>query len=889
MKISLRIINIFIISLMLSVLFVGCSDDGTSCPTTDLNSTIDSDNDGLTDAEELRLGTDPNNPDSDRDGLSDGYEVKHLGTNATNPDSDGDGISDGKEIELGTNVTNPDSDGDGISDGKELELGTNATNPDSDGDGLTDGKEVELGTNATNPDSDGDGLTDGDEVDRGTNATNSDSDGDGLTDKEEVDAGTNATNPDTDGDNLSDGEEANSSSNNSTNGTDATNPDSDGDGLKDGDEVTYGTNVTNPDTDGDGVLDGNETGNCNGNDLIDALESRIIDSDGDGVMDECDGNKTDPNSDSDGDNVPDTVDTDPLNPYSDTDGDNVPDINETRQGLDPNDSDDDDDGIPDGAELAINSNPKSDDTDGDGIIDGNETLGECFICGPINIQEGVDMGASQLMEWGGWSSKGNVYLSSSNFNVNQDVTWTNPDGTVVTIPNNENSIPAIIIDMSGEVIVNEINGTFYNNPRLQVRSYQEQDESGVTMIETDNWFYITTSNGGFGIDADGDDTYVASSIIRFDKSFNLDVNYTSPSYLSVSHLSDYDKKSRRFYGFFGDRNGTDYALHVYNDNGAEIGKVTLAGVTNVINTFKTIVFDNIGNGFVLIDGKVYSFQGSWDYGTNSVQPANYLVGSTDSQGLQDIAWADDALFVLRTKDHQINRLNGNAYSVDDFVAKLELRNNNTQVIYDGSFYANLESYYNPLPTSLGLATSLQVLDEGILMNTLKQSGGGNVTDIFGNSWNTQNIYHIVVNTQSGAITRQLSSSEGQQVLIANDYGQYIATGYAIRDDKAVDGIFGSTGDSSLSTRNYAGCFNPNGTLATFDSLSSEYIDVCLRNLPDSDLDGILDIFESNIIDSDGDGVMDQYDVENNNQNSDSDADGVSDIDEKNAGTDPLKP
>jgi hypothetical protein len=35
----------------------------------------DSDNDGLTDAEEDQYGTDPNDPGSDNDGFSDGFEV----------------------------------------------------------------------------------------------------------------------------------------------------------------------------------------------------------------------------------------------------------------------------------------------------------------------------------------------------------------------------------------------------------------------------------------------------------------------------------------------------------------------------------------------------------------------------------------------------------------------------------------------------------------------------------------------------------------------------------------------------------------------------------------------------------------------------------------------
>ena len=40
-------------------------------------------------------------------------------------DSDGDGISDAEEYVLGTDPANPDSDGDGFSDGDELRDGTN--------------------------------------------------------------------------------------------------------------------------------------------------------------------------------------------------------------------------------------------------------------------------------------------------------------------------------------------------------------------------------------------------------------------------------------------------------------------------------------------------------------------------------------------------------------------------------------------------------------------------------------------------------------------------------------------------------------------------------------------------------------------------------------------
>lgn len=68
---------------------------------------IDSDMDGLDDAQELQLGTDPHNGDTDGDGLSDWEEVFVYGTDPTNPDTSGDGISDGHAVQLGLNPTQP--------------------------------------------------------------------------------------------------------------------------------------------------------------------------------------------------------------------------------------------------------------------------------------------------------------------------------------------------------------------------------------------------------------------------------------------------------------------------------------------------------------------------------------------------------------------------------------------------------------------------------------------------------------------------------------------------------------------------------------------------------------------------------------------------------------
>lgn len=69
--------------------------------------TLDSDHDGLSDAEERVLGTDPFNPDTDGDGLTDYDEVKVFGTDPKNPDTDGDGYKDGDEVAHGYNPKGP--------------------------------------------------------------------------------------------------------------------------------------------------------------------------------------------------------------------------------------------------------------------------------------------------------------------------------------------------------------------------------------------------------------------------------------------------------------------------------------------------------------------------------------------------------------------------------------------------------------------------------------------------------------------------------------------------------------------------------------------------------------------------------------------------------------
>ena len=238
----------------------------------------DADGEGLTDSEEMNLGTDPHNPDTDGDGLNDYEEVRVYASDPMKADTDGDNLLDYDEVrEHGTSVVKPDTDSDGLHDGAEIARNTDPMKPDTDGDGLIDGDEVhdyktepvavdtdedglsdgeEIRRHKTDPlamDSDGDGLEDGAELNvHNTNPAIADTDEDGLRDGDEVDRyNTDPRNADTDGDRLNDGPEVKEHK------TDPLRPDTDSDQLADGVELTdrYRTDPLNPDTDSDEIID----------------------------------------------------------------------------------------------------------------------------------------------------------------------------------------------------------------------------------------------------------------------------------------------------------------------------------------------------------------------------------------------------------------------------------------------------------------------------------------------------------------------------------------------------------------------------------------------------------------------------------------------------------
>ena len=157
----------------------GCTREKSTPPrperVTGANPADDRDGDGIGNARERALGTDPNTADSDGDGLTDGEE-RRAGADPTRADTDGDGLPDAEEHDSQglMSPTDADSDDDGLSDAEEIAAGTAPDDADSDGelgdngDGLTDAREIELGTDPTRFDTDGDGKPDGMEVREGS-------------------------------------------------------------------------------------------------------------------------------------------------------------------------------------------------------------------------------------------------------------------------------------------------------------------------------------------------------------------------------------------------------------------------------------------------------------------------------------------------------------------------------------------------------------------------------------------------------------------------------------------------------------------------------------------------------------------------------------------------
>ncbi len=383
------------------------------------DSAIDSDNDGLTDYDEITIhGTGPFDSDSDNDSMPDGWEVDN-GLDPLNPgdwnlDPDGDGLRNADEYFNVTDPNNPDTESDGLTDGQEvLTYGTNPLVPDTDGDGLTDVVEVmTFLTDPLDPDTDGDGFGDGLELQvttdpldplsfpatisgtigyvgsqtgmiyvvaaAGTNVFAATLETPGIYSLTNVPTRKTYTLRafmDTNGDQVQDTWEAQGAYSGSpvtlTNSLATADimlvhptTDTDGDTLTDYDEVIiHGTNPGNADTDGDLMPDGWEVQNG----LQPLTDDAAVDPDVDVLTNLAEYLAgTDPNNpDTDGDGMPDGWEAQykpTLNPLandaaSDPDVDTLTNLQEYGIGTDPTKADTDGDGTKDGREAVVGSNP----------------------------------------------------------------------------------------------------------------------------------------------------------------------------------------------------------------------------------------------------------------------------------------------------------------------------------------------------------------------------------------------------------------------------------------------------------------------------------------------------------------------------------------------------
>ncbi|MEX2690471.1 MAG: hypothetical protein Q6351_009155 [Candidatus Njordarchaeum guaymaensis] len=95
----------------------------------------DDDGDGLTDDQELKIGTDPTDSDTDDDQMPDGWEVQYglnpLNSTDAEEDPDVDSLTNLEEYQYGTNPQLYDTDGDGFSDGEEIRGGYDPLDPNS--------------------------------------------------------------------------------------------------------------------------------------------------------------------------------------------------------------------------------------------------------------------------------------------------------------------------------------------------------------------------------------------------------------------------------------------------------------------------------------------------------------------------------------------------------------------------------------------------------------------------------------------------------------------------------------------------------------------------------------------------------------------------------------
>ena len=406
------------------------------------------DGDGISDAREKILGTNPNKKDTDGDGLEDGEELDaEVNTDPLKFDTDGDFVNDGKEMSDGTDPRDPKdynlgsadpaTDAPGAdTDGKPEEVngsteqdgdsakdqGTTGGMKDTSDENMPDVATAENGADQDAPGADNGGKPEqegGSTEDDATAGDKDDMSDEATTDMDAEQDSTTTKIPegqDSDRDGVTDLEEL-------AGGSDPEDPfdipakldDEDGDSLTSEVEKALGTSPTNIDSDGDGASDREEyDAKTNPSDPADK-PSNLKDADGDGLSASIEASlgTSDNNVDSDGDGASDREEyqgsSNPVDPsdkpsdLKDGDGDGLSMAVEASLGTSDNDVDSDRDGAGDFEEFQGSTNPldasdkPSDitDKDGDGL---SETVEKALGTSDENIDSDFD-GAADAEEY----------------------------------------------------------------------------------------------------------------------------------------------------------------------------------------------------------------------------------------------------------------------------------------------------------------------------------------------------------------------------------------------------------------------------------------------------------------------------------------------------------
>ena len=161
------------------------------------NADTDDDNDGLLDTEEAILGTDPLDEDTDGDEVNDKEDALPLDASETldfdqdgtgdnaDTDDDNDGLSDVDELKEGTDRFDADSDDDTVMDGADAFPMDATESIDSDSDGVGDNADVFPNDANETMDTDADGVGDNADAFPEDADETMDSDGDGVGDNEQ--------------------------------------------------------------------------------------------------------------------------------------------------------------------------------------------------------------------------------------------------------------------------------------------------------------------------------------------------------------------------------------------------------------------------------------------------------------------------------------------------------------------------------------------------------------------------------------------------------------------------------------------------------------------------------------------------------------------------------